>query len=169
MHYLLLIPIVYLAAVAETSRVDVIRVGEATPDLLVLAAVVWALTAKGRRAFLVAGLVTLVGDLIAPGRLGLGMFWMLPVGYAITRLRARVRLDHVALQAPAALLAVTVWAAAVGLSARLLGEITLPWPTIVGRAAGVGLYTAGVSVPVLMLIGWIREPRIALEKQLAKF
>jgi hypothetical protein len=40
--------------------------------------------------------------------------------------------------------------------------------TILGRAVGVGLYTAAVSLPVLMVIGWIREPRIAREQRLAE-
>ncbi len=168
MPYFLLIPFVYLAAVADSSLLNAIRVGQVTPDLLALAAIVWALTAKGRRAFLVAGLIALAGDLVSPARLGLGTFWMLPVAYGITRLRARVWLDHVALQAPVVLVAVTVWAAAVGSSNRLLGEIALPWLTMLGRAAGTGLYTAAVSVPALMLIGWIREPRMALERQLAE-
>ena len=60
-------------------------------DLLALLAVVWLLTASGTRAFLVAGAIALVGDLIAPGRLGLGFGWMLLVGYGVTQVRARFR------------------------------------------------------------------------------
>ena len=40
MQYVLLLPVLYLAAALETSLGDVVRVGRATPDLLALVAVV---------------------------------------------------------------------------------------------------------------------------------
>jgi cell shape-determining protein MreD len=173
MRFLILTLIVYIAAVAETSLVDVMRVGSVTPDLLALVAVVWVLTAAGPRAFLVAGAIALMGDLIAPGRPGVGMAWMLLVGYGITRLRARFQgaTDGRGFvwQVPCVWAAVTVWAAAVGLTGRLLGDVSLPWPTLLARAAGVGVYTAGVSLPVLMVVGWFREPKLARQKKLAEF
>jgi hypothetical protein len=187
MRVVLLSLIVYLAAVAETALVDVIRVGEVSPDLLALVAVVWLLTASGTRAFLVAAAVALVGDLIAPGRLGVGTAWMLLVGYGISRLRAHfqgatngrgfvgatngrgfVGVD-LAWQVPMVAAAVAVWAAGVGLTARLLGDVSLPWSTLLARAAGVGIYTAGVALPLLMVVGWIREPYLARKRKLAEF
>jgi len=178
MRFFLLIPMVYLAAVAETSLVDVIRVGDATPALIALTAIVWLLTASGPRAFVAAGLIALAGDLIAPGRPGVGMAWMLLVGYGVTRLRARFRnaagdggsmFSQIVWQVPAVAVVVTVWAAAVGFSGRLLGDVSLPWRTIPIRAAGVGIYTAGVALPVLMVVGWIREPRVARRGKLGEF
>jgi hypothetical protein len=173
MRFVVLALIVYVGAVAETSLVDVMRIGDLTPDLLALVAVVWLLTAAGPRAFLVAGAVALVGDLIAPGRLGVGMAWMLLVGYAITRLRARfpgaTNGRGFMWQVPCVWAAVSVWAAAVGLTGRLLGDVSLPWPTILTRAAGVGIYTAGVALPILMVAGWIREPYLARRRKLAEF
>jgi len=178
MRVVLLFLTVYLAAVAETVLVDVIRVGEVTPDLLALVAVVWLLTAGGPRAFLVAGAVALVGDLIAPGRLGVGTAWMLLVGYGVVRLRLCFRAAtngrgftgaQLLWQVPMVAAAVTVWAAAVGLTARLLGDASLPWSTILTRSAGVGIYTAGVALPVLMVIGWIREPLLARRRKRAEF
>ena len=171
MRFLILTLVVYVAAVAETSLVDVMRIGHVTPDLLALVAVVWLLTAAGPRAFLVAGVVALVGDLIAPGRLGVGMAWMLLVGYGVTRLRGRFRgaTDGRGFiwEVPCVWVAVTVWAAAVGLTGRLSGDVSLPFSTILARAAGVGIYTAGVGLPVLMVVGWIREPRLARRRKLA--
>jgi hypothetical protein len=178
MRFVILTLSVYLAAVAETSLVDVIRVGEVTPDLPALVAVVWLLTAGGPRAFLVAGAVALVGDAIAPGRLGVGMAWMLLIGYGVVRLRGRFRAAtdgrgftgaQLLWQVPMVAAAVTVWAAVVGLTARLLGDVPLPWSTILARAAGVGIYTAGVALPVLMVVGWIREPLLARRRKLAEF
>ena len=159
MPHLLLSLTVYLAAVAETSLLDLVRVGSVAPDLLALVAIIWLLTAAGPRGFLTAGGVALVGDLIAPGRLGLGMAAMLLVGYAITRLRARLPIDHLAWQVLAVWLAVTVWAMSVAIAARLLGEVSLPWSTLAARTAGTGFFTAAVSLPVLMVHGWLHEKK----------
>ena len=167
MRLLSLAAIVYVAAVLETALVDVMQVGRVTPDLLALTAVVYLLVAAGPRAFLVAGAVALVGDLIAPGRVGVGMAWMLLVGYAVVRLRAYVKLDHVVRQVPIVGMAVALWAVGVAVTGRLLGDVPLPWSTLFVRAAGVGLYTAGLSLPVLMLTGWIREPFLARQRRLA--
>ena len=71
MRLLLLLPLVYVTAVLQTSLGDALRVGRVAPDLLGLLAVVWLLVTPGRRAFLVAGLIGLVADLISPGQLGL--------------------------------------------------------------------------------------------------
>ena len=158
MYLVYLIPIIYLAAVAETALGDVMRVGDVAPDLIALVAVVWLLTATGPRAFLVAGGIALVGDLIAPGRLGVGMAWMLLVGYGVTCLRTRLKSDHLIVQVPIACAALIAWAAGVALTGRLLGDIALPLSTLLTRAAATGLYTAAIALPVLMVAGWIREP-----------
>lgn len=157
MRAILLIPLVYLAAVMETSLVDRMRIGNITPDLLALVAVIWLLTSTGSRAFLVAGAVMMVGDLISPGRVGIGMAWMLLVGYGLNRLRLRIALNHLVLQVPAVFVSVTAWAAGVGVSERLLGDASLPMAEVVARAFGVGFYTAGVALPVLMIVGWACE------------
>jgi cell shape-determining protein MreD len=159
MRYLLLLPIVYIAAVTETSLVDLIGVGPVTPDLLAMVAIVWLMLVPTPRAILVAGAIVLVGDLIAPGRPGVGMAWMLLVGYAITRLRQHVKMDHLAVQLIVLWAAVTLWASAVAITSQLTGHTTSPWPTLLANTTGVGIYTAGVSLPALMIIGWIREPR----------
>ena len=161
MYHLLLIPIVYLAAVLDAGLADVLRIGRATPNLLALAAVVWVLATPGRRAFLVGGGIMLLGDLAAPGRIGVGTAWMLVVAYGITRLRTHVGLDHLAAQVAAVGVAITCWTAGVAVTGRLLGELPMAWTTIAGRAAGVGMYTAGIALPVLMVLGWIREPAVA--------
>jgi hypothetical protein len=170
MKILLLPPILYLAAVAETSLADALRVGSVAPEVLALVAVVWLLVAAGRYGFLTAGAIMLVGDLCAPGRVGVGAAWMLLVGYAICRLRLRARLSHYLFQLPVVFAAVAAWAACVGLSERFAGDIGLPLGTILTRSLGVGLYTAGLALPILMLLAWFREPRGArlLERPVQK-
>jgi len=168
MRLLSLTIIVYVAAVIETSLADVFRVGPITPDLLALTAVAYLLIATGPRSFLTAGAIALAADLIASGHLGVGAAWMLMVGYAIGRLRTRLPLDNLAVQVLVVLVAGSVWATAVGLTGRILGDVSLPWSTIVVRAIAVGLYTAGVGLPVLMVVGWVREPFLARRRRLAE-
>ncbi len=158
MRFLLLPPIVYAAAVLETSLADVIAVGHVTPDLLALLAMVWILLVPGGRTFLTAGAIGMAADLIAPGRVGLGVACFLLVGYCVGRLRAKLDLDHFVWQVPMVWVAVTVLAAGLAIGHWLLGETSAPLAALLMRAAGVGLYTAGVSLPVLMAIRWLREP-----------
>jgi len=169
MRILLLTLIVYLAAVIETSLVDLMRIGPVAPDLLALVAVIWLLVSDRPRVLLAAGAIALMGDLIAPGRVGLGMAWMLLVGYVVVRLRARFKVEHLFWQLLITWLAVTLWAFGLGLTGRVLGDVALPVGTILARAAGVGLYTAGVSLPVLMILGWVRQPHLARQKRLTEF
>ena len=166
---LLLLPIVYVAAVADTSLAERIQVGHVAPDLLALTAVVWLLVAAGPRGFLVAGAIGLWGDLVSPGCLGPGTACFLLVGYGIARLRQRLPLDQLAVQVAVVFVAVGLLAAGMGLGRWLLGELPVELPTLLLRSLGVGLYTAGVSLPLLMLIGWIREPRLARTRRLAEF
>lgn len=156
MHVILLIPVLYLVAVVQTSLVDLIQVGRVAPDLFALAAVAWLLTVPGPRSFLVAGLIGLVEDLVSPGGLGLGMACFLGVGYGVTRLRAKFPLDHAVLKVLIVAAAVTVLALLLSIGQWLFGEAAFTRRTLLERAAGVGVYTAAVSVPVWMVLGWCR-------------
>ena len=169
MRLLLLVPIVYAAAVLQTSLADVISVGCVTPDLMALLAVIWVLVTTGRRTFLVAGAIGLAADLISPGHLGIGTASFLLVGYGLTRLRTKLDLEHLVWQVFWVGAAATVLATSQAIGSWLLGETAVPLATLLVRALGVGLYTAGVSVPLVMLIGWIREPFRARRKKMAAF
>jgi len=164
MRWVLLIGLAWLAAVAETSLVDAMRIGQVTPDLLAMVAIVWLLAVPGRWAFLAAGAVTLVGDLIAPGRPGIGAAWMLLIGYGLTRLKTWLAAEHLAVEVPAVFAAASLWTLGVSATCRVLGDVPLPWSALPMRAAGVGLYTAAVSLPILMVLDWIREPSLKRER-----
>jgi len=165
---LLLLVAAYAAAVIDTSLGDLMRIGCIAPDLLTLTAIVWLLTTEGRTALVGAGIVALFGDLIAPGKPGLGAACMLLVGYAVMRARIALPSNHLAVQLISVLIATTAWALATAVLGRLVGQITLAWADIPGRCFGVALYTTGISVPVLMIAGWIREPLIARKRKLAE-
>ena len=165
----LLLLIVYATAVLETSLADVVRVGHVAPDLLALLAVVCVLSTPGRRAFLVAGAIGLAADLVSPGRLGLGAACFLLVGYTLTRLRTKLPLDLLAGQVLAVGLATSALSAGLATGAWLFGEAAVSLPTLLVRALGVGIYTAGVSLPLWMVLGWTREPRRARRGKPAPF
>jgi cell shape-determining protein MreD len=167
MRWILLLPILYLVAVLETSLADVLRVGSVGPDLLTLLALAWVLLGGGPRAFLVAGAIGMVGDLVAPGRPGVGMALLLGIGYGATRLRTRLPLDHPAWQLVVVWIGTTLFALGLALSNWLSGEMPVALTTLLVRGLGVGAYTAGVAVPVLLLAGWIREPFELRRKRLA--
>ncbi len=147
-----------MVAVFETSSADLLRVGTVGPDLLALVAILWVLRCGGPRGFLVAGAVGLLGDLLLPGRLGLGMALLLLIGYAITRLRARLLLEHPVWQLATIWLGTTLFAFGLALWSWASGEAAVSIARLALRSAGVGLYTAAVAVPVLLVIGWIGQP-----------
>jgi hypothetical protein len=94
---------------------------------------------------------------------------MLAVGYALGRGKARFGLEHWLVQLPLVAAATVAFGALLGLTRWLLGEVSLGPLEILRRALGVGLYTAAVSLPLLLAIGWIREPHRARHKTLAEF
>jgi len=167
MRFVLLVPILYLVAVVETSLGDLLRIGTVEPDLLALLAVVWLLRWPGPWAFLVAGLIGLAEDLLAPGRLGLGLGSFLLIGYALALLRTRFRLGLLVLQVAAVLVAVCTLTTIQAVGHWLLGTVSVSLPTLLARAASVGLYTAGLSLPVLMILNWLtdapKRPRVSIE------
>ena len=160
--YLPLILFVYLAAVVDTALGEVLRVGNVTPDPVALVAVVWVLLARSRWAFLTAGAVALLGDLIAPGRVGVGAAWMLLVGFGLGRVVPHIRSRHLAVRLPLLLAAMIVWCLGVAVTQSVLGETTAPLTIQLGHAIGAAVYTSAVAVPVLMVAGWIRTDREAL-------
>ena len=169
MKYLLLIAAVYVAAVIETSLVDVIRVGHVTPDLLAMTAMVWGLISAGPVFVMGMGAIGLLVDLTAPGRVGLGVMGMLLVGCLLEWLRPRIRFDHLPIQLAMVWVGAPVLALTQTIGHWALGELGASLPVFLGRASGVGLYTAAVSLPVLMILGWVRESSRIRRRKLAEF
>jgi rod shape-determining protein MreD len=157
--FLILVPSLYAAAAIQTSLGESIRVGRVEPDLLALAAVVWMLVAAGPRTFLVAGVIGLLQDLLAPGRVGLAAACFLTVGYGLGRLRAKFPLEHLALQLPLTFVAIAAITLVQTLGRWLTGETGGDLATLAIRALDVTLYTSGVGLPLLMVASWIRDAR----------
>jgi hypothetical protein len=96
------------------------------------------------------------------------MACFLLAGYALTRWRAKCPQDHLVWQVPTVWLAVTALAVGLAIGRWLLGSAPVPLGTLLGRSLGVGLYTGGMSLPLLMIIGWIRGPFRARKERFAQ-
>jgi rod shape-determining protein MreD len=169
MRWLFLLPIAYLAAVVETSLADVFCIGHVGPDLLALAAVAWVLMSEQPRAFVAAGVCGLLSDLVSPGQPGLGMALFLLTGYGVGRFRAKFSPDHLVWQVGTVWFAVTLLAVVLGVGYRVAGETSTAIATLVARGLGVGVYTAGIAVPVLMVTRWLCEPFTLSRKHASGF
>jgi rod shape-determining protein MreD len=158
MRLVLLLPIVYLAAVIQTSLGEVMRIGRVEPNLLALTAIVWLLLAPSPRSFLLAGAIGLLEDLLAPGRLGLGLACFLLVGYALTSFCARFRPRHLLFRVGVVLVATSLLTLSEAVGNWMLGGPSAGQEAVLWRLLGGAVYTAGASVPVLMILGWFQTP-----------
>jgi hypothetical protein len=123
---------------------------------------VWVLFARGPYRFLVLGATGLVAGLLCSGSVGPGCAGGLAVGYLLVRADARLHFDRLAGRVLAVWAGATLMALVEVVLRGLLGELD-SW-TYFGitlrRAFGVGLYTAAVGIPVLMVVGWLHSSRL---------
>jgi rod shape-determining protein MreD len=159
MAILLLVFATYVAAVLQTSLAPVIEVRHVMPDLFALVAVVWLLQAAGPRGFIALAFVGLAYDLTSTAPLGVGLGLYSLVGYLLTCLRGRLDGYHLLVALPIVWLAASLIALGEATAARLVGEATLAWTTLAVRAVSVGVYTAAIALPVLMVIGWLPQKK----------
>jgi rod shape-determining protein MreD len=156
----------YTAAVLQTSLVPALEVRHVMPDVFALVAILWQLTVARSgvdRAvaltpghFIAAALVGLAYDLTSSGPLGIGAGLFAAVGYAIAWIRAKLDFDHPLMRLAIVFFATAAIAAVETLIWRLRGDTGLSWPTLIVRAASVGVYTTGFAVPIVMVLGWFR-------------
>ena len=153
MRIALFLSLVYCVAVLETSLGDLWQVGRVGPDLMALLAALWVTGARGPRRFLAAGVAGLASDLITAGPPGPAMALFLAAGYGWQRFGARWIGAHLVGQV-AAVLVFTAVVDGVLAAGWAMAEPALSAATLLRRAMGVAVYTAGVSVPVLMVLSW---------------
>jgi rod shape-determining protein MreD len=154
---LLLGPVVYLAAVAETALADVLRIGAVAPAPLCLAGVIWLLAVDRRGPFWNVAAMGLAEDLLAPGRVGPGLAAMLLVGYLVAQVRRRLAADHNLPQSLLTGAAVMLAALLVALARWLLGEVPAGLLATAEQAAAVGTYTAALAIPLLLVLTWTKK------------
>lgn len=159
MSSLLLIPMIYLAAVLETWLAPRWQVRGITPDLVALAALAWLSRSKSRYGFLMVALAGFAADFSSSAPLGLGMATFAVVGYAIIFLRQNLHLENILAQLLLVGLGATAICLLQSVVLRLVDRIAMPWQTLAERAALVGLYTTAVAIPLLIVLRWFGANR----------
>lgn len=155
----LLLAAIYAAAVVDTALADVAAIGPIVPAALPLLGIVWALMVDDSYAVLGAAVAGLGADLLTPGRVGPGAFWLILTSLAAVRLRRAWPLEHWLWPAAFTALGLAGWAVLTGLTRWLLGEVPLAPGLIVQRALLTGLYSGVFALPCWIVAGWLREPR----------
>ena len=156
-----ILPAIWLAAVMDTSLAPAWSIDVVTPDLMALAALMWIFVSRHSSDPLWAGVIGLAADLVAPGHIGPGIAAFALVGYGLTALRGHVHLDNPVLQVVCVWIAVTLITLLITVVGGLLGDTTLNWARVFPLAAAVGAYTAGIALPLLLILAWLREPLVA--------
>jgi rod shape-determining protein MreD len=161
MREFFLLPIVYVAALLETWLAPRWEVRGITPDLLALAAFAWLAGARGRYAFIAVALVGLVSDLNSHAPLGSGMAALAIVAYSVIFLRRNLHLEGLFAQVLIVGFGTTAACLVQGVALKLLQQNSDSVVRLIERAGLAGLYTAAVSIPITMIIFWMKPKHTA--------
>ncbi len=162
MRYIVLVLATYVAAVLQTVAAPEFEVRHVVPDLFALVAAMWLLVAQARLGFLAAAFVGLAADFTSGGSPGLRMALFAAVGCGIERLTMQFDSRHFAVRLGVIFAATAIIATVEGLALRLSGGTALSWSTLAVRASCVAAYTAAVSVPLVMVAGWLPQRKSAI-------
>jgi rod shape-determining protein MreD len=160
MHWIVLAIGVYVAAVTESSVSDLLVIGGVVPDLLALVLVARLLFGPTRQHLAVSFAVGLIADLTTPSQVGVGLASFLAIGWTVGRYGTSVVPGSAHWGVLIVLLATSGATFFSALARQILGETELLWIDLPLRSLGVGLYTAGFALPVLMVANWLREPAV---------
>lgn len=151
--YLLIL--LYAALVADTVAAQHLAIGGIAPDWCALAVIVWMLRADLPYTPLIGGLAGLAIDLGAPGPVGGGVVALAIAGYCVPRLAHKLTAQFVAAEA------VLVGGATFAIGCLFItialvgGQLDVPLGQSFLHLTGVAMYTSLVSVPLLMIQGWL--------------
>lgn len=148
---ILLVTMVYLAAVADGVVAPLLAVDGVRPDFLALAAVLLTFVARGTRGIVMAAAIGAMADLNLPGRCGIGVaaFGLIAFVICATRLRSvRRPLARTGLT----FAAVALMSLCVALLRGLLKELEWSPAGFLVASAGAALYTALLALPFYFLV-----------------
>jgi len=89
--------------------------------------------------------------------LGVEMALYAVIAYGVIWWRRRVRLERLPAQIAAVWTGVTAISISEFVANRCLGQSVPPLATAIERIAIVGLYTAMIAVPIVLVLGWRRQ------------
>jgi rod shape-determining protein MreD len=148
---ILLVTMIYLAAIADSVFAPLLAVGEVMPDFLAIAALILTFVVRGTGGILIAAAVGGLADLNLPGRCGVGVATFGLVAFVIctTRLKTvRRPLARAALTFPA----VATMSLCIALLRGLLKELDWSPGGYLLVGVGAGFYTALVGLPFYCLV-----------------
>jgi rod shape-determining protein MreD len=166
MHYAILAILVYLAVALQTTLVDVIQIGRIAPQIPAMVAVAVVLLHRGSGALVFVAAIGLLEDALWPGRMGISMAWYLLLGWCLLEGAERFDLKPLNRRIAATALYAGLLALCVGTTRLAVGEPTVGFSAIAASAAGIGLYTAVVSVPFWFLLDRFED---ALRQRLTRY
>lgn len=148
----------YVAAVAETALAPVLAVYQIAPSLLAIVAVAWVVSAAASPwSVAQVASIGLVFDLNVGGHVGVGLASYALLAFAAQRVRPTMRrlgpIEQAFLCAP--LMVALLMLIAVGNA--LFGHAVAPLPVLLLRASAAGVYSAAMSLPVWMILDWVRD------------
>ncbi len=160
---ILLLPLIYLAAVLEIFLAPHWQIAGITPDLLALVAFTFIAISQSRSSIFIIALIGLASDLNSSGPLGLGLAAFALVAYSLASLQARLQLDHFFGRLTLVWLGITAASVIQAIVARAAGQTAIPIQALITRALVAGFYTSALAVPMLLLIAWVRAPQRPLD------
>jgi rod shape-determining protein MreD len=152
MSYLLLGLALYLAPALDAAVMPHFQLAGTSPQLMLLAGLVWIALYCGRKAYIGAALAGLVADISGTGRLGIGFGLLTGLALMMQVLGRRFPLDRPLKQ----FALVSAGTAAGVLLISCLGPTPpfaeIVWPQLARWSAITGVYTAVVAWPLLAAV-----------------
>jgi rod shape-determining protein MreD len=110
-----------------------------------------------RSGVLVAALIGFACDLGQSTPFGVSAAAFAFTAFCVSELQRRFRIDSLPARACVIGLATVNITFLQSIVVKLSGQTLLPWMTLANRSLLTGIYTAGMAVPVLMILGWVAE------------
>lgn len=159
--FVVLLLTTYLVAVADTALAPVLAVYQVAPSWLPLVAIVW-MVAGAASPWRIAqmALVGLAFDFQADGHAGVGMISFALVAFLVWQARGTLRRLRPVEQAVVCAPLVSGVLLLVAVGDFVFGQ-TIDAPAMaLARVLATGVYTAACSLPVWMVLDWLRDARL---------
>ena len=150
----------YLAAVADTALAPVLKIYHVTPTLLPLVLIVACVTsAPSPWRIAQMAVVGLAFDFNSNGHAGVGIVGFALAAFALLQMRSVLRRLDPLEQAMACVPIVAAMLVVVAFGNFAFQENAISAGLTLARAGAASVYTAALSLPVWMVVAWLRQSR----------
>jgi rod shape-determining protein MreD len=152
----------YVTAIAETAFVPALAVHHAMPSVLALLGILWAASAGSSSLRIVeVASIGLVFDLNTGSHMGVGVAGFALLAFTVIQARAAIRRMGTMQQSMVCVPLVAGVMLIVAVGNRIFGEPVPPLSLVLWGAATTAVYSAAVSLPIWMVVDWVRDVRRA--------